>query len=490
MPIDRDGTLVFRMRNGTKAADLSREMLAVSEEIEGDLLETRASEAEMAGRVRVQFLLADADHQVVSEEAALPDEATHAVSETDMALAMTRGEGRQTAERWLAEARVARDTMRFALPPSHLALGAGDIVRLPVGSGGTLARIDKVEVMEHQIIDAVRIEPEVFRPSELPEDTATVRPITPTVPVVPIFLDLPLMTGDEVTHAPHVALTATPWPGAVAIYEAAQDSDYNLNKLIAGQSAIGLTETDLVAARPGKIDLGAALEVRLASGGLQSISEAGLLSGGNLMAIGDGTPGNWELFQFRDAELVSEGRWRLSHRLRGQAGSDGLVPTVWPAGSFVVALDGTPTQIGLKTLQRGLERHYRVGPASLSYDHAAYEHRIHAFDGNGLRPYRPVHLRVADQAGDLAFSWIRRTRIDGDGWDLAEVPLGEDREAYRVQVRQGTTVLRDVTVTAPFWAYGAGDQSADGVAGGFTLAVAQLSERYGPGPFAELEFAQ
>lgn len=487
--IERDGTLLFRMRTGAKAIDLSRDMLALSEEIEGDLLETRASEAEMAGRVRVQFLLADADHQIVSEEAALPDEATHAVSETDMALALTRGEGRQTAERWLAEARVARDTMRFALPPSQLALGAGDIVRLPVGPGGTLARIDKVEVMEHQIIDAVRIEPEVFRPSEMPEDATAVRPVTPAVPVMPVFLDLPLMTGDEVAHAPHLALTTTPWSGAVAIYDGAQDSDYALNTLITGQSVIGITETDLVSARPGKIDHGAALEVRLASGRLQSISDAALLSGGNLMAIGDGSPGNWELFQFRNAELVSEGRWRLSHRLRGQAGSDGLVPTVWPSGSLVVALDGTPAQLGLKALQRGLERHYRIGPVSLPYDHAAYEHRVHAFDGNGLRPYRPVHLRVVKQAGELAFSWIRRTRIDGDGWGLAEVPLGEDREAYRVQVRQGANVLRDVTVTDPVWAYGAADQSADGVGGGFTLAVAQVSERYGPGPFAELEIA-
>ncbi|WP_417205016.1 baseplate multidomain protein megatron [Antarctobacter sp.] len=485
--IERDGTLVFRMRSGAGAIDLPLDALAVSDEIEGDLLETRAAEAEMAGRVRVQFILADADHQIASEEAVLPDEATHAVAETDMALAMTRGEGRQTAERCLTEARVARDTLRFALPPSQLALGAGDVVRLPIGNGGTLARIDKIEVMEHQIVDAVRIEPEVFQPSEMPEDAAPVRLVLSAAPVTPVFLDLPMMSGDEVPHAPHLALTATPWPGAVAIYDAPQDSDYALNTLIAGQSVIGVTETDLIAARPGKIDSGPALEVRLASGGLQSISDAALLSGGNLMAIGDGTPGNWELIQFRDAELMSEGRWRLSHRLRGQAGSDGLMPAVWPAGSLVVLLDGTPVQIGLKTLQRGVARHYRVGPASQPYDHAAYEHRVHAFDGNGLRPYRPAHLRVVDQGGDLGLSWTRRSRIDGDGWGLSEVPLGEASEAYSVQVRQGSTVLRSQIVNAPSWVYSAADQTADGVSGAFTLAVAQVSERYGPGPYAERE---
>ncbi|MBV6637722.1 MAG: host specificity protein, partial [Mameliella sp.] len=336
-------------------------------------------------------------------------------------------------------------------------------------------------------VDAVRIEPDVFLPSDMPEEPPQVRPFTPAVPVTPVFLDLPLISGDEVPHAPHLALSATPWPGSVAVYHAAQDADYGLNGIVAARSVIGLTETDLPSARAGMIDNGAPLEVRLASGGLQSISDAALFGGGNLMAIGDGTPGNWELFQFRDAELISEGRWSLSHRLRGQVGSDGLMPTSWPAGSWVVLLDGTPSQIALKSLHRGLERHYRIGPASQTYDHPSYEHRVHVFEGNGLRPYRPAHLNAEQTNGGLAVHWIRRTRIDGDGWDRAEVPLGEDSEAYQVRVRQGETVLRDVTVNTPEWAYAASEMAVDGASGTITLCVAQVSERYGAGPFAELQ---
>jgi hypothetical protein len=488
--IERDGQLVFRMRRGRGAIDLSLENLAISDEIEGDFVETRASEAEMAGRVRVQFVLADADHQIAAEEAVLPDEATHAVSETDLALALTRGEGRQTAERWLAEARVARDSFRFALPPSQLALGAGDIVRLSVGQRRTLARIDKVEVMEQQIVDAVRIEPDVFQPSDVNEDAVALRSFTPTVPVVPIFLDLPLMSGDEVPHAPHLALTAEPWPGPVALYDAAQDEDYALSDVFAARSVIGVTESDLDAARPGVIDRGAPLSVRLVNGALQSITDAGLLTGGNLMAIGDGATGNWELFQFRDTSLVSEGRWLLSHRLRGQAGTDGVMPSSWPAGSTVVLIDGAQRQIGLKGLHRGLERHYRVGSASRPYDHGSYAHRVLAFEGNGLRPYRPAHLRSSfDLAGDVTVSWRRRTRIDGDGWDVTDVPLGEDSEAYRVQVRDGNDVVRDVTVAEPEWLYSVADRYADGISGGYRIAVAQVSQRYGHGPWAELDLS-
>jgi hypothetical protein len=298
------------------------------------------------------------------------------------------------------------------------------------------------------------------------------------------------MSGDEVPHAPHLALTAEPWPGPVALYDAAQDEDYALSDVFAARSVIGVTESDLDAARPGVIDRGAPLSVRLVNGALQSITDAGLLTGGNLMAIGDGATGNWELFQFRDTSLVSEGRWLLSHRLRGQAGTDGVMPSSWPAGSTVVLIDGAQRQIGLKGLHRGLERHYRVGSASRPYDHGSYAHRVLAFEGNGLRPYRPAHLRSSfDLAGDVTVSWRRRTRIDGDGWDVTDVPLGEDSEAYRVQVRDGNDVVRDVTVAEPEWLYSVADRYADGISGGYRIAVAQVSQRYGHGPWAELDLS-
>jgi hypothetical protein len=424
--VERDGVLVFRMRSGRGALPLPAESLAVSEDLEGDLVEIRASEAELAGRVRLGFVLADADHQVVTEEAVLPDEATYAVSENEVALTLTRAEGRQVVERWLAEARVSRDTLRLALPPSQLNVGAGDVLRLSTVCGTMLARVDRVEVMDHQILEAVRIAPDVFLPAAIDDTPADLRPFTPAVPVMPMFLDLPLISGEEVEHAPHLAATAEPWPGSVAVYDAPSDTDYRLNGLLEARAVMGVTETPLPAARPGVVDRGAALQVRLASGALQSLDAEAFLSGGNLMAIGDGTAGNWELFQFRDVQLLGDGRWLLSHRLRGQAGSDGLMPEVWPAGSLVVLMDGAPQQIGLPAAQRRVARHYRIGPARRGYDDRTYTHRVEAFDGNGLRPYRPGHLRVTPQGGDLAMNWVRRSRIDGDSWDLSEVPLGED----------------------------------------------------------------
>ena len=209
-----------------------------------------------------------------------------------------------------------------------------------------------------------------------------------------------------------------------------EDANYRLNTLIAARSTVGLTETPLFPARSGLVDRGDGLFVKMRFGTLESVSEAAFLGGANLCAIGDGTPGGWELFQFREAELVAPDTYILRHRLRGQLGTEGAGATAWPAGSILVRLDGVPQQIELAEAQRGQARHYRIGPGGRPVDDPAYRHAVIAFDGLGLRPYAPVHLRVAEAGGDLKVTWIRRTRIGGDRWDTPEVPLGEERESY------------------------------------------------------------
>jgi hypothetical protein len=202
------------------------------------------------------------------------------------------------------------------------------------------------------------------------------------------------------------------------------------------------------------------------------------------MAIGDGVSQNWEIIQFVEAELVAENTYDLSMRLRGQQGTDAIDPDEWPAGSVVVLLDAAPVQIGLPATARGLERHYRVGPSHLGYDDPSFTYLVKAFDGIGLRPYAPVHLKSrVDEAGETHVDWVRRTRIDGDNWASFDVPLNEDREAYLVRVVQSDVVLRETEATAPNYTYSAADKAGDGVSGSYEIHVAQISARFGPGPF-------
>lgn len=479
--IERDGVLVFRNREGARARPLALDHLAAHPDLDTEVIQSRSSEADMSGRVRLNFIEADGDYRNIAEESVLPDDATHAVAESEAPLLLTRAEGRQAVERWLSEARVARDTVRFALPLSQQAVGAGDVVTLPHDAGDQVLRIDRVEQSTHQLIEAVRIEPEVYQPADFPDDPVPARRFLASAPVTPLFLDLPLIRGDEVPHAPHLAVLTDPWPGDVAVYDAAEDSGYALNGLVRVASRVGLTATAVAWAPSGVMDHRTQIEVVMRSGHLASVTEAGLLGGANLAALGTGAPDAWEVFQFQTAELIGPKRWRLRGLLRGQFGTDAIMSDHLEAGAYVVLLDGVPQQLNLAAAHRGVARHYRIGPASKPYDTACYRHLTQAFSGNGLRPLSPVHLKAQRGEDGLRLSWIRRGRIEADSWDLPDIPLGETREAYLVRVLSGGILRRSVEVTSPAWLYTAEMQAADQVAGLVEIDVAQVSDRFGAG---------
>lgn len=485
--LERDGTLVFRMRDGRVSADIGAEQLAVGESGTGFVETMRASAAEIAGRVRLSFVEAEGDYETRVTEATFPDDDPRTISHSELALSLTRAEGQRIVERWLSEARVARDGARLTLPPSLGYLGAGDVIRVAQGPAGAY-RIDRVEQAGALAIEAVRIEEGVYEPSDEADERVTPRSFAAPVPVASQFLDLPLMTGSEVPYAPHLAVTATPWPGSAAAYSSDQDAGYALNLQIAARAVMGLTRSTLDAAQHGLWDRGVALRVQISGGQLASASEDQVLNGANLMAIGDGSSGNWELFQFRDAQLVASDTYDLSVRLRGQAGTDAYIPTSWPVGSVVVLMDGAPKQISVTSGERDLARHYRIGPAARAYDDPSYTHTVQAFSGIGLRPLSVCHLQaVRATSGDYLVNWIRRTRTDGDSWSAVEVPLGELREVYVVRIVQNSTIKREETVATPAYVYAQALQVLDGVdMQVFEIHVAQLSDAFGPGPFTRM----
>ncbi len=87
-----------------------------------------------------------------------------------------------------------------------------------------------------------------------------------------------------------------------------------------------------------------------------------------------------------------------------------------------------------------------------------------------------MHLRGQRQGdGSILVTWIRRTRAAaGDSWVLAEVPLGEEREEYEIEILDGGgAVLRAITgLTTPAVTY-----TAAMMAGDFGGPVASLRAR-------------
>jgi hypothetical protein len=481
--VEREGRLIFQMRGLQRPRVLDQEQLAFTTDVEGLFETTRTPEAEIAGRVRLNFTEAEGDFGLRQVEAIFPDEESFGVSQSELALALTDAEGRSISERWLSEARVARDSARFALPRSLAGLGAGDVVDV----SGIHYRIDRIEQTEAGLVEAVRIENAIYTASDAADEQRQVNQYVAPVPVYPVFLDLPLLAGDEVENAPHIAIAAKPWPQSVAVWSAVQDAGYSLNRLISRPSTLGVTLTSLAAAKPGLWDRGDALQVRLSYGTLSSADDLAVLNGANAVAIGDGSSDNWEVFQFADAELVAPGVYELSRRLRGQVGTDAVQPDFWPAGSLVVVLNSALEQIEVAQSARGLARNYRIGAAARGVDDPNVVHMVAAFSGIGLRPYAPARVQATPMSnGDRVVTWVRRTRIDGDSWESYEVPLGEVQEQYLVRVYAGGGIVREVQTTTPTWTYPAAAQTVDAAAGALTVTVAQISDRFGPGPFTSL----
>jgi hypothetical protein len=79
--------------------------------------------------------------------------------------------------------------------------------------------------------------------------------------------------------------------------------------------------------------------------------------------------------------------------------------------------------------------------------------------------------------------------LDGDSWQAAEVPLAEEAEAYQIRITRDDAIVAEYGVVTPAFLYTSAMRLQDGVTGAFQLSVAQLSARFGPGPFRSLDVA-
>ncbi len=481
--MERGGVLVFQNRDGRADHLITEDTLAIDPEKDQSVALTRAPAAEIASRVQLGYIDADADYEAIAAEAIHPDEVSLGVTRTEVPIALTRSEGQNTVSRWIQEARVGRDTATFSLPPSQLSVGAGDVVALQTAQHNGLYRIDRIEDAGLRLAEATRIDPEVYRAQTTLDNGTVLQPFVGPVPVEMLFMDLPLLTGDEVPHAPHIAAAGRPWPGSIALYGAAQDSGYTLQEIINDAAVIGVTQSALPRGPVGIWDRQSGFDVRLINGALGAVTTQALLSGANTIAIGDGSADLWEIVQFRDAVPLADRTFAVSGLLRGQAGSRGVMPDIWPAGSRVVVLNGVPAQITLPTATRGTARHFRYGPAKRPIADPSFRYSVSTFKGNGLRPYPVAHLRAVPSVAGLDVSWIRCSRIDGDIWPDGDIPLGEESESYVVRIIQDGVLRREETLSATTWAYDAATLAGEVGSAPYRVEVAQVSSRFGAGPF-------
>ena len=480
---ESEGRIVFAQRGSEfPAAEFTPDLLVESRP--GDTLATitRAQETDLPASAKLTFISAAGDYPPAVEEARRLVGQSGRIAVADLPLVLEPEQAARAAEIWLFEAWAARERASFALPPSRLALEPGDAVSLTADGRTRLLRITEIGEHGDRDIDARGLDPDIYSGA-----APVVRP-SPGGPIVivgqplALFLDLPLLRGDEPPYAGYVAAAQNPWPGAVAFYRSPESSGFLLKAVTPAPATTGVTLDALPAAATSRYDRASKFRVKLDQGTLTSATELALLAGANIAAI-ENADGDWEVLQFQSAVLVAASTYELSLFLRGQSGSEGAMRSPLPAGARFVLLDGAITAVDMAPGEIGLAYTWRCGPASRDLGNPSYVETTHAFTGQGLKPLSPAHVRGARSSGDLAISWVRRTRIGGDSWDAVEVPLAEETERYEIDILDGITVKRTLASTTPSATYPAAQQTTDfgSPQASIAIRVSQLSTVFGRG---------
>ncbi len=467
---ERNGVLHFVSRGYGLPLTLDPERLVQLGD-DAPMERTRAREAEISGRVRVAYVEGAADYAIRASEAAFADEKGTSLSETELALVLTSSEARRMAERWLVEARRARETVQFALPPSQIEVGAGDVVRLNMRD----YRIDRLELTEHLEIAATEVaRADVIAPQIMADPIRVSAPKVP-LPVVGALIDLP---ETPFGSGPHFAATSASWNSGVALYRSDDGESYQLWQNIEHRAVMGRLTSGLERGRSDVWDRGARPEVELVAGTLTSVGEAAVLAGSNYAAIGDGHPDTWEIVQFAYADLAGSKRYRLSRMLRGRFGTE---VRTHGANALFVVLPNAAKALTWSSSQRDTLTHLSYGPNAAPLSDPTYRKDAVILRDVKQRPFRVCHLRAIQNGASIDLSWTRQTRSDGESWTGYEVPLAEASELYQVKVFSGGSLVRDVTTETPSLLLEGLPQGAA------TVQVMQLSQAYGPGLPSEIE---
>ncbi|WP_349360085.1 glycoside hydrolase/phage tail family protein [Stappia sp.] len=474
----------FRPAWSPVAAELGGDDLVVASRDEPVLSSLRAQAADLPAEVRISARDGARDHRRYVVSSRRREGHSVRVEEIDLAATLDPGIAAGLADGLLVRRWSAREELRFVAGPAHLALEPGDVVRLAADPQTGLAQAMTARIESLEEAGALRIVAREARPPLSLRArrvggegrAATVRAAAAAPDV--LILDLPPLPGTDEAHAPRMAAFARPWPGGLDVYRAREGGSPGFLTRLDRPAVMGETTQDLVPGPVAVWDRMNVLEVEISDGTLDSAGESEVLGGANPLAV-LAPDGGLEIVQFARAELVGPRRYRLSDLIRGGLGTEAAAARVTPAGARVVLLDDAVAPLPLKLDEIGIAFDYAVLPAGQPLDSLARRNLSHVAKARGLKPFAPSHLSARRlSGGDVRFSWVRRTRIGGDGWRETDVPIGEERERYRAELLgAGDLPVWSREVDAPQVDLGSAEEISifGGPASTFRLRVVQIS---------------
>jgi hypothetical protein len=397
------------------------------------------------------------DYEQASVRSRRIDRAGNRVLRYDLGAVLAQETAQNVVEALLRDNRLARRTVSFSISANDIALDPGDCVELGGGPKGRflVSRIEDGDVR--------RIEAREFAPSALALSGDAETPRTggsnassgfdPDI----VLMDLPRYETGEAQGFARIAAFAKPWR-RMALSVSAGTEGYEARALLDQPAKIGALASAVPRGFAGRFNRAGAIEITLPYGDLASASDLAVLNGANRIAIRSAN-GAWEVAAFANAEEVSAKRWQLTRLLRGLAGTEDAMVAGAVEGAEVVVLDAGVVAMGLRAEERGLQLNWIIEAAGAQISSVG----PFAFAG-GTRsetPRAPVHLRGVRTVAGVRLTWVRRGRLEADGWDAADIPLDEASEEYRVEVLSDDVVVRTMEVSDASCLYAANDEVAD-----------------------------
>lgn len=501
--IESGGKIKFLKRGQSVTVAIPESDLAThlaNEERPQELVTMRRQEVEMPRRIEVEYLdyAADYDLGIQSEE----KQATSSehLANIRLPIVMDEDQAKQTAVIHLALAWMERSRHQATVPNTYLWLDAADVITITEDGNLHTVRIERITYRGSLLdLEVVNEKSSVYDSdatgTALPEhDDELVNPGPTTLEL----LDCPLITYQHDRPGIYLATLGLLdyWHGANVRKSDDNGANYyswktsNVDALIGAvvieQPAtipqLGIADELALGALGGVADpfvrdMGNSVKVTLfdATDTIASVTELQMLSGSNLALIGD------EIISFQTVTDNGDGTYTLSNLLRGRYGSDWATNT-HTAGERFVLLDLDRLQfVDYGVADMDVLKYFRAQSLDSNYMGEAKQLTCEL---RNMMPLSPQHIAGSrDASNNLTITCIRRTRTFGDWADLADVPLSETTEAYEIDVYDGATVVRTISVTVETASYTAAQQTSDGLTPGDDVDISwyQISSVVGRG---------
>ena len=474
------GEIGFSGRTSGVSVNITTDDLVPAKD--GNLIQmTRKQETELPHEISISFSNSENQFHVMTVSSRRIEGYSSRVSRSESAVIMPASTAQNLCDILLQEIWAGREQAQFALNPSRLDIDIGDVLYLPVAGGSRPFRVQDITDGAERTITALSIEPTIYdRTCQTPVPAAKPSPKFPGPARVHV-LDLAQTSSSTVTLQ-RLAVFADPWPGSLAIYKAIGASTYKMVAQADYPAKLGNTASVLNAGVVGRFDLANRLDVVMANGSLSSLSDDEVFAGQNLAAV-QGADGAWEIIQFANAELIASNTYRLSRLLRGLGGEEALAERSVAAGAPFVILDDAIITIATGVSSYGVTSAYKIGPSKRAYTDASYVDVTTTVTGKALMPYSPVSLTASRQSAGVLISFLRRGRLDSDAWEPVDIPLGEDSEAYSMDIYSGSVIVRTLSSTTSQFLYASADELSDfgSPQSHLSLRIYQLSAAVGRG---------